>query len=355
MRKLTWISIFSLVIWSCIDTIELDLPENPSGRIVVEGSVQRSEDDYVFRAAVRRTVQVVGELVFELEQADISILFDDQPVLSLVNNEEVRTSIQQFHSEFGGDPETALFKLRAKVSDGRTIESENQKILEPTRNSTLEVGLDTRLVTNSADNIIEATFVELFINSPIINSQNERLSYLWEVSGVFRFPEVAWTDNPFWFPSICYVPVRPALNQVNVVSSSDINTNELKRYKINERSAGFQYHAGYYYTVILKAIDASAAEYWKEVASSITRDGTLFDTPPGKIRTNLRNVDDASDDLVLGYFYAAGIDTVRYLATPKATGFQRHLCSALDTMEGPCCGCLEGFNNSTLDKPHYWK
>ena len=282
MRHLTWISIFLLVNWGCLDTIELDLPANPTGRTVIEGSVQRSEDDYVFRAAVRRTVEVVGELVFELEQADISILLNDQSVLSLANNEEVRANIEQFHTDYGGEPESALFKLSAKLGDGRTIESEPQKILEPPRNSTLEVGLETRLVTNSADNIVDASFVELFINSPLVNGRGERLSYLWEVTGVYRFPEIAWTENPFWFPNICYIPVRATLNQVNVVSSADINSNELKRYKINERSAGFQYHAGYYYTVILKAIDTNAAEYWKQVAASIKRDGTLFDTPPGK-------------------------------------------------------------------------
>ena len=75
----------------------------------------------------------------------------------------------------------------------------------------------------------------------------------------------------------------------------------------------------------------------------------------GKIRTNLRNVNDVSDEQVLGYFYTAGIDTVRHLATPKATGFQRHLCNPLDSMADPCCNCLDGFGNSTLEKPHYWK
>ena len=347
--------ILIILLGSCIDTIDLELPENKVGRIVVAGSVVRSPDDYVFRAAVRRTVQVVDEFVFELDEANISILFNGNEVLSLSNNDPLQMGVEQFHSDFGGTPENAVFRLRAEVSDGRILESADQKILNPPTETSLEVGLDTRLFTNESDNIVERTFVELFINSPLENEQGERLSFLWEVSGVYSFPEITWTDNPFWFGSLCYIPAPPLLNEVNVVSSSDINTSELVRFKINEKQADFKYYNGYYYTVVLKAIDDSAAEYWKEVASSIKRDGTLFDTPPGKVRTNLQNVNDALDNQVLGYFYAAGIDTVRHLATPSETGFQRHLCNPLDTIPVPCCDCINGFRNSTLNKPSYWK
>ncbi len=357
MRAITWVWVTLLLLTvSCIDTIELDLPVTSVGRVVVEGSVYRSPDYYVFRAAARRTVQIIDDLVFETDDASLAILFNDEEILSLQHDEEVRISINQFHQDFGGSPENANFRLRVITSDGRTLESDDQSILDPpSRTTTLETRLINRLVANEQEFISEQDFVELLINSPLINDKGERLSYLWEVSGVYRFPEIAWSDDPLWFGKTCYVPVDPRLNQVSVVSNADLNVDQLSQYKIEERLADSKFHAGFYYTVVLKAIDVSAAEYWKEVAASITREGTLFDTPPGMIRTNFRNVNDGSDQQVLGYFYAAGIDTVRHLATPEATGYQKHLCRPTNAAEVPCCSCLEGFRNASIVKPPYWK
>ena len=53
------------------------------------------------------------------------------------NLRALKVSIDQFHNDFGGDPQTALFRMRAKVSDGRTIESENQKILDEIQQNSL--------------------------------------------------------------------------------------------------------------------------------------------------------------------------------------------------------------------------
>ena len=354
MRRIGISSVFILcVCTSCLDTIELDLPSNQAGRIVVEGFVNRSDSTYVFHAAARRSIRLVEDQVFELDNAEIMLLMDEA-IIELSNNEPFTFPIQDFHDQYGGNVESAEFALRVRVSDGRVIESSPQRILEPSGESDLEVGLTRKLIKNEAENIVEREFVELFLNSPLVNDQGDRLSLLWQVSGIYSFPEQPWTDDPFFMPNICYVPVRPFLNDVNVVSSADINLTELTKYKIHEQDANFQFHNGYLYTVILKTINTATAEYWKEVAKSLTREGTLFDTPPGKIRTNLRNADDPDDQTVAGYFYTAGIDTVRYFVKPAETGFQRHLCNPLDTMEVPCCSCLEGFPNSSLEKPPFW-
>ena len=348
-----WTGLLICISISCVDTIELDLPNNEAGRIVVEGFVSRSDSRYVFHAAARRSIRLVEDQVFELDNAEIMLLMDEKTI-ELPNNEPVISSIRDFHNQYGGNAESATFTLRVRASDGRVIESLPQRILEPPALSSLEVGLTRRLIKNDAGNILEREFVELFLNSPLVNDQGDRLSLLWEVNGIYSFPEQPWTDDPFFMPNICYVPVRPFLNDVNVVSSADINLTELMRYKIHEQDANFHFHNGYLYTVILKTVNTVTAEYWKEVAKSLTREGTLFDTPPGKIRTNLRNSEDPDDPTVLGYFYTAGIDTVRYFVKPAETGFQRHLCNPLDSMEVPCCSCLEGFPNSSLEKPPFW-
>ncbi len=353
-RRLGGLIILSVVFSSCLDTIDVQLPANVAGRIVVEGSVQRSSQDYAIRAAVRRTVQLTDD-AFDLEPAEIMLLANDRVVAPLANDQVWKVAISEFHSQFGGNPNTTIFSLRVITSDGRTLESSNQQIIDPPQNASLEVNLIVRPELNLSENIVDLDFIELLINTPLVNAEGKRVSFLWDVSGVFRFPEQVWTDNPFFLPDICYVYQPSLKNKVSVVSSADINGDHLSGFKIHETRADFKFHSGYYYTVLLKSVDVSTAEYWKEIEASLTREGTLFDAPPGKIRSNIVNVNDPDDESIVGYFYSAGIDTVRFLATPNQTGFQRHLCNPLDSMEVPCCNCLEGFRNSTLERPHYWK
>jgi len=337
---------------ACIDTIEIELPQGDGGRLVIEGSVERGPDNYLFRASVRRTAQDIRDVVLKLEAADIFLLMNGQEILSLRNNEGELIDINTFHDQYGADPRNANFGLRVILEDGRIFESEEQKILSPSPASSLEVNLIERELLNDAGIFVQQEYVELLVNSALKNDQGEALSYTWEVSAVYEFPEVAWTDDPGFFPSTCYVPVSSPPDEINVILASKVNGEELNNYKIGETEADFRFITGYYYTVLQKTIDEKTATYWEQVATNISREGTLFDPPAGQIESNIRNINDEQDE-VLGYFFAAGVDTLRYFARPDETGNQLHPCT-LEPGTPLCCDCLSSLFNSTLNKPHYW-
>lgn len=337
---------------ACIDTIEIELPQGEGGRLVIEGSVERGPEFYSIRSSVRRTAQDIRDVVLQLETADIFLLMNDQEVLSLRNNVSEWIDITAFHDQYGSDPSNARFGLRVILEDGRVFESEEQKVLETSPTSALEINLIERELLNDAGIFVEQEFVELMVNSDLRNDQGEALSYLWEVSGVYEFPEVAWTDDPGFFPSTCYVPVSAPPDEINVILASKANGEQLRSFKIAETEADFRFITGFYYTVLQKTIDEKTASYWEKVATNISREGTLFDPPAGQIESNIRNVDDAQDE-VLGYFYAAGVDTLRYFASPDETGNQLHPCS-IEPATPLCCDCLSTLFNSTLNKPPYW-
>ena len=351
-KLLICFAMISLGILACVDTIDIELPLAEGGRLVIEGSVERGPDEYLIRASVRRTAQRVQEIVLELETADIFLLLNEEEVLELPNNEEVRMSIDSFHNQLGATPTTARFRIRAVLPNGQVYESEDQQVLNPPSGGKLEINLLEREELNSAGILFQEEYVELFVSTPLQNDQAEQLSLLWEVSGMFEFREVAWTNDPGFFPAICYVPVEASPDEISVISATDASGPFLSQFKLTEIEANSRFQSGYYFTVLQKALDIQAAEYWKQVAASIRREGTIFDPPPGRVISNIRNPRNPSDE-VLGYFFAAGIDTLRYLATPEETGEQLHTC-VVEPRHPVCCDCLETFFYGSTNKPHYW-
>lgn len=341
-----------LCMFGCVDTIDIELPTTTSGRLVIEGSIERGPDEYSIRASVRRTAQDVLDIVLELEQADISLIMNEEEILFLENNETLILDIDDFHARYGANPSDAQFRIRAVLEDGRVFESTNQQVINPAKFSNLEIEMKERSIVNSAGILVKEEFVELLVNTSLENDEAEKLSFVWEASGVYEFVEVAWTDDPGFFPATCYVDVPAPPNEVNVLLATDIGGESLEKHKIAETVVDFRFVSGYYYTVLQKTVDVQTGKYWEQVAANITREGTLFDPPAGRIVSNIRNIADEQDE-VLGYFYAAGIDTVRYLTTPEETGFQLHPCSIDPTLDF-CCDCITNIFNSSLSKPSYW-
>ena len=119
-----------------------------------------------------------------------------------------------------------------------------------------------------------------------------------------------------------------------------------------ETQADHRFYSGFLFTVVQRALDATASDYWQQIKSAIEREGTIFDVPPGSVNTNIRSLSAGAPE-VLGYFYGTSVDTLRKLATRKETGEQSHLCR-FQLLESPCCSCLD-LLFSSLEKPPYWE
>jgi len=355
MRKLLMpfvLVLGSLLILGCIDTIMIDLPEEAEGRLVIDGVVERSPDIYRFFVRVSSTFDLNTDLVDKREVVDIELIYDGKPVFDLRNGEDNVMEISAFHQLYGGNPEEALFNIRVHTPEGNIFESLPQKIIDGPEGSTLQFGYQERPQLNELENLVTGKYVKVQVSTPVVNSKGERVSMRWDISGVYRFPEVAWTDDPFFFPKTCYVYDFVPVNQVNVLKSSSIHGDFVDRFEIGELEADHRFSSGYYITAIQKSISEPAADYWDQVRQSIEREGTIFDPPVGAVKSNIRQIEGSPVE-VLGYFYTAGIDTLRHLSTRDETGNQLHLC-AFQTVSEACCDCLI-IVNSTLDKPAFWK
>ncbi|MDX2306046.1 MAG: DUF4249 domain-containing protein [Microscillaceae bacterium] len=94
------------------------------------------------------------------------------------------------------------------------------------------------------------------------------------------------------------------------------------------------------YSILVKqyALSEEAFTFWSNLQESQTRQGSLFDIQPGIIQGNIRSLDD-KNEIVLGYFDASQVSTLREFFVPSDfndQGFVRPSyfanCFILDTI-----------------------
>lgn len=338
-----------LIIGGCVDTIQVDLPNVNGGRLVVGGVVERSPEIYRFLISVSETQSVHGTFIEKLADSEISILLNGKAIFLISNNEEFRIPISDFHQQYGGSPEDATFNISVKLSDGRIFESVEQKIMDAPTGTELKLEYYEKKVFNVIGNLVDRGFVRVYLSTPLVNREGDMVSLKWDVTGDYEFRESCFgvTFNP----KVCYIHESYPVGAINIINSDKANVSNLVNFELGETDATYKFASRYYFTVVSKAISNYSAAFWEEVDRALTREGTIYDIPPAAFRTNIHQIEGAVSE-VQGYFYTAGVDTVRYRATKEETGFQRSPCSIFAQADG-CCGCF-ALGGSTYDKPHFW-
>ena len=304
--------------------------------------------------AVRRSVENEEVILLPNEDPMITLLVDDIQAFSLSNNSDVQIPIDQFHTDYGGDLGSA-FSIEIRMPDGNVFRSEPEVIVESPPTGSVGAKYAVRTELNELDNIVEEEYVEAYVTAPLVNDNGQKVSLRWDLSGAFEYREIPCIDDPFFNAMSCYVDVLNRKNEVNVVIGSETGSNQIENLKIGETVADYKFFSSYYFNVVQKTLSDKAAIYWSQIASSITRAGTIFDVPPGQVTTNIFNVDDVNQD-VLGFFYASAVDTLRHKVTRDESGDQRHQCSnEAYPRPGHCCDCATTYGPETRKKPSYWQ
>lgn len=336
----------------CLDTIDLELNSGGERTLIIEGFAKEAGEKYIFSCSVRNNSTLVGDVLEEyVPAAKIDLVYNDEAIMVLQNGVEQNVIISEFHDAFGGTPDNAFFNVVVSIGEGVSFSSDKVEIHQNPSGSKLSVGYEVRTILNEIDLAEETGFVKLFISSSLLNDFGSRISFRWDISGVYRYPEVVWTEDPFFRPKTCYVSDPTKINDINVLNSHEIHGDQVLDLEIDERLADDKFSSGYYYTVLQHSLSADAANYWQEVKHSVVRQGTLFDVPAGTIRTNIKQME--GDEMkVMGYFYGTDVDTLRYFVHREEVGEPGHQC-ALQLVSEACCDCIK-ISNSSYVKPPYW-
>lgn len=349
------ILIFGLFIFSmlaCLDEIDVALPHDASGRLVIEGVAEQSRDFYRFLVTVSRT-RTLSNQVFTIDNsAAITLLLNEAEIFSLPNGREFLIEKQEFEGIYGNTADPYLFNIRVETADGNIYESKPQSILVPPASGSISYELDERTELNELENLVDRSYIKIKVNTPVINPEGRRVSMVWSATGVYAFVEGECTTDPYGSPRRCYVTENFGRSIPHVLQGNEINGDYVEGFEILETTASPQFTVGYYLTLVRKTISLESGKYWDQVRQSQQREGTIFDSPVGAIASNIRQLN-GDPSAVLGYFYTAGIDTLRQFGTREDGGSLILPCAARPGSFG-CCDCRE-LPFSTTEKPPFWE
>lgn len=337
-----------IVFISCVDTIEIKLPEDSPEIKVIEGYVERSAS-YIFYATVSQSTQVDGYIVDKRIDADLHLIYNGNKILEIENGKKLQIPVGEFHHIYGGNPLSSTFKLQVETTDGNVYESEDQEILSVPKPTKLHTELIGKETINSAGNIINDEYLELFVTSPVVNTENQRVSLRWDITGLYTFVE-AYCD-PLIPPKTCFIPDSFPIFKTNIIHENAVSGDTLKSFPINFSKTDYKFSSGYYYSVVQKSLTSKAAVFWEQVKQSNPAEQTIFSTTPGSIISNIKNVNQP-EEKVLGFFYASEVDTIRLGVRPPDAGSPLERC-LIESTYFACCTCPI-LKNSSLNRPDYW-
>lgn len=339
---------------SCFNEIELDIPENASKGLYIEGNISRAATEFVVFFSAGRTASVNDpSQVAELLEVTKAYLMCNQvafPEFNLTNNETTRIPIADFADkvELGDQPN---FSLQVELADGRRFASAKEILFPVPKANMIDIDTVRRSVFNNAGSIESRRFIEFKISTPLIAENGELAKLKWDMEAVFEFMEMP-APEPSLDPTLsCYIPHAVAKNQISLYDGGVSTEPELIRFPLLEMEIDYKFAFGFLITIYQQSLSSDAFEFWEQARLNASQSGSVFDPVPGEVKSNIRNID-APEEVVSGYFYATSIDTIRRLITPLELNYPLPYCRAYT--EDPACLDCTLIRNSSLEKPDYW-
>jgi Domain of unknown function (DUF4249) len=371
MQRLAVLLFVMLAISSCIDRIDIKIPDSYSSQLVVDGAITDEPGPYTVR--LTRATRIEKFLEFSREvvsQAKVTILDN-------VGNSELLTEITP------GVYETKPSGIRGVV--GREykvkIETENGKLFESIPDKLNSVGevdslyyeFESYLPLNDQERYGFRFFVDA--QAPL-----EKDVFLrWKFTRVFeieahpelhivvpcaKFPRpcsgLIQNPNTGVFQRIaectcCTCWVTKYEDKPNVSNDQFVSNGRFKRVEVGYVPLEFWSFQKGKYRVEVKQMSLSrnAFKYWNIVQSQKEGAASLFQPPTGKIETNIFSVD--GEDQAQGLFYASSVKIRQFYLTRKDVNVLLRV-PLWDCEEGLIAeSCILAFKNSSNKPPHDWK
>jgi hypothetical protein len=362
MKKLAGIFIFSSLLVSCIDEIEFDT--DFERKLTISGKITNSSIDSPFV-----TVSYSGR------SGNPDSLIIDANVVLMVDNQE---SIPMIHRGSGkyepvlpviGEPGRSYSVF--VEHNGQTYRSTPEML--PTA-----IGKDTLAYEVVQLEQINDQGVEFSISVIDIRAEttlpNEEVYLRWEIEESYTFTELILPafKFPFSSPKLCFITKPVQTDEIKLFNNVGNTASLLPFRNLINREIDDTFEEIHYFAVFQHSITPEAYAYWENINDVAFRDGSLFETPPAAVRGNFQNTENP-DELVLGYFEAARVDTASFFVTNEEIGFRvpeecglipAEAFRDIPSMCVPCVreqlgvreACLDCLTlpNSSLERPPYF-
>jgi hypothetical protein len=353
MRSTLYLLFFAglLILGACLDEIELRNQVIKSQAIIIQGKLIKGEPSVV-DVIIQRIGDYTGlEIGTYLSGAKVNLVNGKGQQIELL---ELRTPRVYRASIPANSPNFAVipgetYQIKVALLDGRQYESKLEVLpavpdLEQMGYSISELALPDRRGFINPDSFLQF-WIKTQLKTPVSGANLARLR--WEIHMVYRLTDdrkrVCYNDEPQY-------PYRGYL-----YDGTALSTERLDSFFLDNIRLDFRFAEGAYLSIIQESLSAEAFEYWNRVKVLAERTGNMFESPPAKINSNIRNVQNPQEE-VYGYFYATAQDTLRRYISPREVGLPRTYCPQPPTDRiGPtiCDNCLLQ-TGSSLSKPKFW-
>lgn len=335
--------IAALFLTGCIDeiTFETDRTDN---QLVVEGSIHNGPGPYPLHLSITSKENTIP---LPLSGASITLSDGNNKI---ENYTETEPGTYKLPGNIITGETGQSYSITIDLPDGRTYQSipeilpsaidsseafaEPGSFREPTESGRT---IDARAVFVSASTGLPQTTEPYFLK--------------WSVKSVYSFRE-----NEPGFPlapppNTCYVHQKIEPQRISLFLSEESGTaSNIQTDLALKRITNHEFFIRHHFSVIIASITEQRYNYWQQVDRIINQTGTVFDVPPATVKGNVMNIND-ENDVALGYFEAAAVDTAHTFVTRGDLAF--NIFNPCPNFGPECNNCLL-LENSTLERPEFF-
>ncbi|NRB64587.1 MAG: DUF4249 family protein [Saprospiraceae bacterium] len=256
------------------------------------------------------------------------------------------------------------YHIELATFDGRAYETIPDRLYPVPEASRLDAREITVEVQNSVGEIFREPRLEFSVTTSTDNGIEDPAFLRWSKERTFlttdEGAEASW-NRPAVDPKTCYVTESTNVNNLPSARSLDF-AGDITEFPILQEPIAARFAEGYYISVFQQSLSPGAYEYWLRIADLINREGTIFESPVGKVNSNVVNTNDPNDE-PFGYFYVTQQDTMRMFISPEFVGNPPLRCPVVFENPPPgfdycetvplCCDCFSA-RRSQLERPDFW-
>ena len=302
------ILVYVSLLAGCVDPIDFETDTEES-QLVFFGNFSQLDQAHSF--SISQTSDF-DKIATPVEGAEV-VLWDED------GNSAVYADIGEGNYELPagqieGRPGIAYY-IDVTLSNGESYQSLPQIMLEPVEMDSLYFDIVSREVLSGSGIPIDRTFVDIFINTPLIDVCGGRPNLRWSVEEIYSF--VDRSCGTFDTAETCYF-IDP-VDDSEVLLFENAGSSQEKIEGLTVRSRELvpydEFTARHYFIIHQYAISDDELQYWDKIDAVANQTGNLFDVQPARVVGNIFNSENP-EQAALGYFAVNGENTKRIFITP---------------------------------------
>lgn len=338
-----------LISFGCVEPYEVDLEEGPQ-ILTVDGTITSGAGPHrIFLSRSATYGSVFEGLVRPVSGATVIARDELGNVVFFAEKSENKGEYQAPDSFFAVIGRS--YTLQIQLSDGKVYTSFPEKVTQPPAIKNLSYRSVTTPVEGEINN---ASGVQLIVDIDDPGEENNfyywrnaRATYVLETRPDLFVDRETMDPAPKGCCSICYTSELIGNQSIFIATDDNFNGLSTKIPVGYIPDDGVRFIQTYRIDLRQLSISAEAYRFLRLVKQQSELSGSVFDPPPATIRGNMISLDDP-DEVVLGYFIAAGETTERVYIDGNQLEFRQNLATIPDD-------CRVVGNSSTVNPPADWE